>query len=579
MSAIFAGQVENGSWDDSVVKTAYGILRALSIQIPPDDARIQKAAQWLLDWPEPVGRPGMWMQAKEHILEWNAIKNGEVQTDRDSYFNTPPFTEEDYALCRGQEQQQVIPTCPRNNPAGCHSRILHPSATVADALCRCGYADHPRVRDYANTILQVGGMFGYFCSCWGIADFGVDIEDLRGNAPDFNQRTEEHEIALKSIPYGYARDEVDLLILARHPQYPGVHRPDLADTNGWVPYEWKEIGIENHFALVGSYWQNGDCWAKTNRALSQFPTWSGTIAEFFALFQCHLYQTPLGEWNQGFPAGIFRWIAEVTRTTRAKHSFEDSSLLRFAKLITLKTVPWLREHQKEDGLWHHNELPRFGGGKQNRPPSSRLGTYQKFRDYQKDAEAIVHILKLGPQHTVIDMGAGTGAFVLHAAGHCKMIYAVDVSRPMLDYACQKAEKAGLGNIVFCHGGFLTYEHDAEPADALVCIGVLHHLPDFWKLIGLKRTAGMIKPGGKLYLFDVVFPADMTDYKERFDDWVQSTGKNISPDFASEVETTIRDEYSTYDWIMEGFLERAGFRIDSAEYTDGFGVKYVCTKQT
>jgi len=254
--------------------------------------------------------------------------------------------------------------------AGC-DEMLHTSATVVDALCRCGYANHPRVKAYANSILQLGGMFGYFCACWGILDSEEEIEDLRGKAPDFNQRTDEHEIALKSIPYGYARDEIDLLVLARNPNYPGIHRPDLSDTNGWVPYRWKDIGIENHFALVGSYWQNADCWAKTNRALSQFPTWSGSIAEFFALFQCHLYQTPLGEWNQGYPAGIFRLIAEVTRIT--KQNAEYSLISKFAKAILLKTIPWLREHQKEDGLWAHDELA--GRGEHHRPPNRRLGTY------------------------------------------------------------------------------------------------------------------------------------------------------------------------------------------------------------
>ena len=61
MSEVFAEQIKNGSWNNSVVKTAYGILRALSVHVSSDDERIQKAAQWLLDWPEPVGRPGMWM--------------------------------------------------------------------------------------------------------------------------------------------------------------------------------------------------------------------------------------------------------------------------------------------------------------------------------------------------------------------------------------------------------------------------------------------------------------------------------------------------------------------------------------
>jgi putative AdoMet-dependent methyltransferase len=204
--------------------------------------------------------------------------------------------------------------------------------------------------------------------------------------------------------------------------------------------------------------------------------------------------------------------------------------------------------------------------------------HQKFRDYEKASQAIIGRLGLGPGDTVIDMGAGTGAFALCAARTCKTVYAVDVSPAMVDYARQKAEKAGLKNIVFCHGGFLTYEHAAEPADALVSVAVLHHLPDFWKLIGLRRASEMLKPGGRLYLFDVVFPSDITGYEARFDDWISFFARNVGPDFAVEAETHIRDEHSTYAWIMEGLLERAGFCIDSAEYADGFGATYICTKQ-
>ena len=226
--------------------------------------------------------------------------------------------------------------------------------------------------------------------------------------------------------------------------------------------------------------------------------------------------------------------------------------------------------------WQYDEM-KHTGVDYNSPAQVEAydKNHQKFRNYQKGTEAIVQALELGPEHTVIDMGAGTGAFALHAARYCKIIYAVDVSKAMLDYARQKAEKAGIKNIVFCHGGFLTYEHRAEPVDAMVCVGVLHHLPDFWKSIGLRRTFEMLKPGGKLYLFDVVFPANMTDYKNRFDDWAQSTAENIGTDFATEVETHIRDEYSTYDWIMQGLLERAGFQIEKIQPTDRFGTIYIC----
>jgi putative AdoMet-dependent methyltransferase len=39
----------------------------------------------------------------------------------------------------------------------------------------------------------------------------------------------------------------------------------------------------------------------------------------------------------------------------------------------------------------------------------------------------------------------------------------------------------------------------------------------------------------------------------------------------------RDEFSTYDWIMEGLIARSGFHIDDAEYGKGFQTAYVCTK--
>lgn len=202
--------------------------------------------------------------------------------------------------------------------------------------------------------------------------------------------------------------------------------------------------------------------------------------------------------------------------------------------------------------------------------------HQRFRDYQKFAQAIVTRLGLGTDATVVDLGVGTGAFALNAAPHYKTIYAVDVSDPMLAYTRQKAEKAGLTNIVFCKGGFLSYEHAVEPVEAVVSSAALHHLPDMWKWAGLLNVAKMLKRGGKFYLFDVVFP--MTDsYAAIFGSWTEGFIEKVGPEFAGEVETHLRDEYSTFDWIMEGMLRRAGFHLESAEYTDGFGATYLCTK--
>ena len=203
--------------------------------------------------------------------------------------------------------------------------------------------------------------------------------------------------------------------------------------------------------------------------------------------------------------------------------------------------------------------------------------HQRFRDYEKDSDAIIKLLELDSNSTVIDMGAGTGAFALHAAKHCRKVYAVDVSSAMLERCRKKGEEMGLSNVLYCHGGFLTYDHAAEPADAMVSIAALHHLPDFWKLIGLKRAAEMLKVGGRFFLFDIVFPSAVEDMEGRLDAWVRSIAEQSGHELAAEAKIHIREEYSTYDWVMEGLLERAGFKIESAEYGDGFQATYVCIR--
>lgn len=48
--------------------------------------------------------------------------------------------------------------------------------------------------------------------------------------------------------------------------------------------------------------------------------------------------------------------------------------------------------------------------------------------------------------------------------------------------------------------------------------------------------------------------------------------------AKDSIVAIREEYSTFDWIMEELLKRAGFSIDEVDYSDGFMAVYVCTKR-
>ena len=49
------------------------------------------------------------------------------------------------------------------------------------------------------------------------------------------------------------------------------------------------------------------------------------------------------------------------------------------------------------------------------------------------------------------------------------------------------------------------------------------------------------------------------------------------EFAAEAETHLRDEFSTFEWVLTGMLERAGFRVDVVRRIDPLMAAYACTR--
>lgn len=142
----------------------------------------------------------------------------------------------------------------------------------------------------------------------------------------------------------------------------------------------------------------------------------------------------------------------------------------------------------------------------------------------------------------------------------------------------KAAEQNITNIEFINAGFLSYHHQDEPADVLFTKAALHHLPDFWKQIALLKMNQMLKVGGLLYLHDVVFNFDPQEYSPRINQFIADFASAAGEQLAVEIETHIRDEYSTFGWIMEGLLGRAGFWIEkSNSLHDGFITEYFCKK--
>jgi SAM-dependent methyltransferase len=193
-----------------------------------------------------------------------------------------------------------------------------------------------------------------------------------------------------------------------------------------------------------------------------------------------------------------------------------------------------------------------------------------------DEVALLRGLGLTPESVVIDIGAGTGQFALAVAPWCARVIAVDVSSVMLDRLRAKIDAVGVNNIGVEQAGFLTYRHRGEPADFVYSRLALHHLPDAWKAVALSRVRGMIRPGGLLRLVDVVYGFGPDEAFDRLESWCASAGDEFTEEWArAELEEHVRDEHSTFTWLLEPMIVRAGFDIEEATYSeDGIFARYV-----
>jgi len=187
---------------------------------------------------------------------------------------------------------------------------------------------------------------------------------------------------------------------------------------------------------------------------------------------------------------------------------------------------------------------------------------------------------LGASSTLIDFGAGTGTLAVAAAAVCKRVIAVDVSPAMVDAIRSKAEAAGAANVDCVQAGFLTYEHTGDAPDFIYTRHALHHLPDFWKGVALGRIAALLSPGGTLQLRDLAFSFDLPNAEAGIERWLRSSAADRSEEgwTRAELEAHLRDEYSTFTWLLEPLIERAGLTIEAADYGSvGAYANYVCVK--
>ena len=207
--------------------------------------------------------------------------------------------------------------------------------------------------------------------------------------------------------------------------------------------------------------------------------------------------------------------------------------------------------------WYYNERRRLG-------LDSAVASFSDGH-HNSDLRARATLAMLGVKKgwRVADIGCGKGLLACEAALVGADVDAIDISPAMLALAEIEASDRKVA-IRTQSAGLLSFAYEPDSYDLIVSEFTLHHLPDFWKAVALSRIFAALKPGGSFYLRDIVFVSVPDGTERDVEEWADFSIKNHDFDRMSVV-THMRDEHSTFGWVIERMLTDAGFALVSVDY--------------
>jgi ubiquinone/menaquinone biosynthesis C-methylase UbiE len=232
-------------------------------------------------------------------------------------------------------------------------------------------------------------------------------------------------------------------------------------------------------------------------------------------------------------------------------------------------------------MWMLDEMAHAGPEHLDEEFIAGFDRKQGYPDPEADIAAF-EAHGLDGMSTVVDFGTGTGQFAIPAARRFGRVIAVDVSSAMLAALQAKAAAktratAGGTSLECARGGLLSYS-PAGPVDGVYTRNALHQVPDFWKVIALRRFADMLRPGGVLRLRDLIFDFAPGEADAVFRDWFANAATDPAAGYtAADYAEHIRTEHSTFRWLLEPMLAAAGFEVTDVSYARRLYGAYTCVK--
>ena len=127
-----------------------------------------------------------------------------------------------------------------------------------------------------------------------------------------------------------------------------------------------------------------------------------------------------------------------------------------------------------------------------------------FDDPKRDAwqkpHEVIAALRLAPETTVADIGAGTGYFAVRLAHFVPKgrVYAVDTEPDMVKFLAARATKEGLANLIALAGS-TTDPRLPVKVDLALLVDVYHHIEG--RQAYFSRLRESLAPGGRVAIID------------------------------------------------------------------------------
>lgn len=149
------------------------------------------------------------------------------------------------------------------------------------------------------------------------------------------------------------------------------------------------------------------------------------------------------------------------------------------------------DHKMGDGGYHHRFEDAEKWAKQFDKPE---------RDAWQKPEQAIDAMKLTPNATIADVGAGTGYFSARIAKRVPQgkVYAADIEQDMVRYLGERAKREGMTNIVPVQAA-PDSANLPEPVDVILLVDAYHHIGN--RVDYFKKLQNSLKPGGKLVIID------------------------------------------------------------------------------